>query len=78
MTVRTLPPADVEWLQAQCRQARRAAAHARGGRRDGRDPLDLHHTSATARLCAFGETMQHFGVSIPTAAADPVTTDKEI
>ncbi len=39
MTV-TLP--DAEWLQAQYRQACRAAADARGGRRGGRNTLDLH------------------------------------
>lgn len=66
---------DAAWLQAQYRQAVRAAAHARGGRRDGRNTLDLCHVSATARMVALGETMIRLGVPVPTSAREPVTTD---
>lgn len=67
--------ADAAWLQAQYRQAWRAAADARGGRRDGRNPLDLCHASATARMAALGETMIRLDVPVPTSAREPVTTD---
>lgn len=53
----TTDPADAAWLQAQYRLAWRAAADARGGRRGNRNPLDLCHASATARMVALGETM---------------------
>jgi hypothetical protein len=73
--VTNLPQADTAWLQAQYRQARRAAADARGGRRGGRNTLDLCHVSATARMAAFGEVMIRLSVPVPTSAREPVTTD---
>jgi hypothetical protein len=77
-TVTSLPQADVEWLQAQYRQAWRAAAHARGGRRGARNPLDLCHVSATARMVALGETMLRLGVPVPTSAREPHNLNSEV
>ncbi len=74
----TVSLADAAWLQAQYRQACRAAADARGARWQGwgrNNPNDLRHVSATARMCALGEVMQRLGVPVPTSAGEPVTTD---
>ncbi len=71
----TVDLADAEWLQAEYRQAWRAAADARGGRRGGRNPLDLCHASATARMVALGQVMQRLDVAVPSSAREPVTTD---
>ncbi len=71
----TVTLADAEWLRAEYRRAWRAAADARGGRRGGRNTLDLCHASATARMCALGEVMQRLGVPVPKSACEPVTTD---
>lgn len=71
----TVDHADAEWLRAEYRRAWRAAADARGGRRDGRNTLDLRHASATARMVALGETMLRLGVPVPTSALEPVTAD---
>ncbi len=73
--VEPVTAADAEWLQAQYRQAWRAAADARGGRRGGRNTLDLRHVSATARMCALGEVMLRLGVPVPASAREPVTAD---
>lgn len=71
----TVAHEDASWLQSQYRQAWRAAADARGGRRGGRNTLDLRHASAVARMAALGETMERLGVPVPSSAQEPVTTD---
>lgn len=71
----TVAHEDASWLQSQYRQAWRAAADARGGRRDGRSTLDPRDASAIARMVALGQVMQRFDAAVPSSAREPVTSD---
>lgn len=58
------------WLAAEYVKARTAARDAAAHnafvrRREGPKAVPCHHSSAVARMCAFGEVLQRLGLPIP-------------